>query len=572
LKRLALILGGLAVIGGGGLVGAEYYTSRPQFCGTCHVMDPYYRSWSRDEHSYKHGAWCVDCHYAPGEQHTIKAKFKGLSQVASYFSGRYGAARPRAHVNDASCLTAPCHGDRKYLPKSLLIGEPRTEKRYVAGRETEVQRNPTVHFVHEKHLRIPDKLAETEGQLETVAHRVEAAAPGAYARILAAAQAIPPAAERESKLRALMEELQLGALVPEALELMRLEHLRTRLRQLAGLTCAACHGYDASGEHHVQPADLQTCFTCHFTHQAFNRDTGECLKCHEPPVRQILVHDQFVSLSFQQPAAEGGPSTQPVLMDHRDIVNRKIDCASCHFDVIQGEAAVNARDCTRCHDQQKYHADFEKRTTESVAEYHRQHVAAQRARCADCHRTIQHRLIDVMHVASSADYLQPVLNDCQHCHPDHHGEQVKLLMGVGGVGVTRAMPNAMFGSRINCRACHIKSATDLKGDDLIKATEDTCIACHGADYERLFQQWRNEIDSYLKEAEDSLARVERQMDDWRSRGATVPEDVKAAFDEARANVQFIRAGNGIHNKNYALKLLDVSIGKLDEAVARLMPK
>ena len=45
-----------------------------------------------------------------------------------------------------------------------------------------------------------------------------------------------------------------------------------------------------------------------------------------------------------------------------------------------------------------------------------------------------------------------------------------------------------------------------------------------------------------------------------------------AFEEARANVQFIRAGNGIHNKNYALKMLDVSISKLDEAAVKLMPQ
>lgn len=569
LKKFAVIVGALAILGGGGMVGAEYYTSRPQFCGTCHVMDVYYRSWNSDEHGYKHHARCVDCHYAPGEQHTIKAKFKGLSQVASYFSGRYGAARPRAHVSDASCLTASCHGDRKYLPKSLSIGQPRLEKRFVAGRETEVQRNPTVHFVHEKHLQIGGKLAENDGQLSEIAQRLKAAAPEAFDRIRAAALSVPSSAERQKNLRGLLAELHLEGLLPDATELMRLEHLRTRLLQLSGLTCAACHGYDETGGHHVQPADLQACFTCHFNGQAFNRDTGECLKCHEPPVRQILVHQQFVDLSFKQPGVEGAPSTQPVLMDHRDIVNRQIDCASCHFDVIKGEAVVTARDCVHCHDQQKYLDEFENRTIETVAEYHRQHVAAQRARCMDCHRAIQHRLIDAIHVADSDRYLQPVLDDCQHCHPSHHTEQVRLLMGIGGQGLRGAMPNAMFGSRINCRACHTKSTIDLKGDALVKATETTCIACHGADYERLFQQWRNEIDTYLKEAEAAQARVEKLINEWRSRGAVIPETVVAAFEEASINVRLVRAGNGIHNKTYALALLDISVRKLDEAAGAL---
>ena len=47
-RRLAVTFGVLVVVAGAGLGGAEYYTSRPQFCGTCHVMEPYYVSLSRD--------------------------------------------------------------------------------------------------------------------------------------------------------------------------------------------------------------------------------------------------------------------------------------------------------------------------------------------------------------------------------------------------------------------------------------------------------------------------------------------------------------------------------------------
>ena len=573
LKKAGLILLGLVLLAGGGMIGAEYYTARPQFCATCHVMGTYYDSWSLDSHSGEPNTWCVDCHYAPGEQHTLKAKFKGLSQMASYFTGRYGTARPRAHVSDASCLTAPCHGDRKYLKESLRIGEPRLEKRYVGGQETEVQRNPTVRFVHEKHLNVEEKLAENRAALEVVRRRLQAAAGEDWPKVQAAARSVLPALVRGPNLRKVVRELGLEAHVDDALELMRLEHLRARFEQLGGLTCAACHGYDPSGRSHVLAGDRQTCYTCHFQNHEFNRDTGECLKCHEPPVRQIVVHQQVVELPFHQAEGAAVESTvEPVLMDHRDIVERNIDCASCHLDVIQGEAVVTARDCTHCHDQEVYLKDFESRTTETVAEYHRLHVAAQRAKCMDCHRAIEHRLIEPERVAEGVTYLEPILNDCQHCHPSHHHQQMDLLMGVGGRGVPGSMPNAMFGSRINCRACHTKAATDLKGDGLIKATEATCVACHGDDYARLFQQWRNEIETSVKEAEAALTRVEGMMHEWRSRGAEVPEGVSDALEQARANVHFVRSGNGIHNKAYALKLLDWSIRSLDEAVMRLMPE
>ena len=110
-------------------------------------------------------------------------------------------------------------------------------------------------------------------------------------------------------------------------------------------------------------------------------------------------------------------------------------------------------------------------------------------------------------------------------------------MGTGGMGMIGAMPNAMFGSRLNCRACHTKPGMDLKGNELVEATKATCIACHGQDYEHLYDQWRNEIDTYLREAEEAVARVEKQVDDWRSRGAEVPATILETLHEASVNVQ-----------------------------------
>src|SRR5581483_7924969 len=102
---------------------------------------PYYDSWKGDFHGSKLEVACVECHYAPGERTTVMAKLRGLSQVASYVSGRYGAARPRAHVDNLSCLTSKCHGDLKFMDKELSLG--------------------TVKFTHAKHLQFDDKKKET---------------------------------------------------------------------------------------------------------------------------------------------------------------------------------------------------------------------------------------------------------------------------------------------------------------------------------------------------------------------------------------------------------------------------
>lgn len=567
LRTLGLISLVFLVLGAVGVGGAEHYTAQPNFCGSCHIMEPYYQSWSHDLHGAKLDVRCVDCHYAPGEQHTVMAKFRGLSQAASYFSGRSGKSRPRAHVADASCLTSKCHGDEEYLSTTLVIGEPRVETRFIGDQAVQIDRQPTVRFVHAKHLRVDERLAEAIETQQGLAGRLKAnLSPGDFDRIKQVAVSVEPAAQRQSKMLDLLKEVSGEGEKADALEFMRLEHARVRLEQLKGITCAACHTFDATGENHFK-VNQQVCFTCHFMNQSFNRETGECLKCHEPPSRMIAVHSLTTTTTTTRPTVTTKDAS--AMMDHRDIVERKIDCASCHLDVIQRGPAVSERECGHCHDQERYLRGFATRSTETVEDYHRIHVAAQHARCTDCHRAIVHRLIEPSLVGTSEDFLLPVLNDCRHCHPNHHEEQVDLLAGVGGLGVARPMPNAMFGSRLNCRACHVQSGSDFKGDPLIKATESTCVACHSDDYRRLFEQWLSEIKNYIEEAESSLRRADERIDALKKAGKSIPEHVRQQVDLARHNIRLVSAGNGIHNKNYALQLLDLSIRDLDEAMVTL---
>src|SRR6516225_8596505 len=95
-KRIGITALILIVISAIGLAIADHKTSQPEFCGSCHIMKPYYESWHADVHGGKLEIACVECHYAPGERESFTAKLRGLSQVASYISGRYGASRPRA--------------------------------------------------------------------------------------------------------------------------------------------------------------------------------------------------------------------------------------------------------------------------------------------------------------------------------------------------------------------------------------------------------------------------------------------------------------------------------------------
>jgi len=111
------LIAGLA--GGLGIVGvwtSVELSSRPQFCGSCHIMKPYYESWRQSSHQM---VACVECHIAPGVTAEVRKKYEGLSMVASYFTGTYGT-NPWTEIEDAACLQ--CH-ERRLLAGKELFGD-----------------------------------------------------------------------------------------------------------------------------------------------------------------------------------------------------------------------------------------------------------------------------------------------------------------------------------------------------------------------------------------------------------------------------------------------------------------
>lgn len=107
------ILLGFAVIG---MFAFIQVSSTPTFCGSCHIMKPYYQSW---KHSSHNRIACVECHIAPGLGAEARKKFEALSMVAKYFTGTYGT-KPWAEVDDAACLR--CHERRLLEGKVVYHG------------------------------------------------------------------------------------------------------------------------------------------------------------------------------------------------------------------------------------------------------------------------------------------------------------------------------------------------------------------------------------------------------------------------------------------------------------------
>ncbi len=141
-KRVPVLptLWGCALIAGfafivGGIAFAEY-SMQPEFCRSCHIMEPYYQAW----HDSTHGdVPCGDCHFEPGWQHTIKGKFEASSQAVKYITNTYGS-KPHAEVRDVSCMRDGCHEHR------LLEGRADWTLNAPSGRPV------TIQFDHAPHL------------------------------------------------------------------------------------------------------------------------------------------------------------------------------------------------------------------------------------------------------------------------------------------------------------------------------------------------------------------------------------------------------------------------------------
>ncbi len=118
--RVAAVLGAFFFVGTLLAAFSGIYTSRPEFCRSCHNMEPYYVSWKESSHSH---VSCVKCHFPPGVGEKIRGKMLGLVQLAKYVTSSEGP-RPAAEVPDASCLRSGCHEERLLAGKVDFNGVP----------------------------------------------------------------------------------------------------------------------------------------------------------------------------------------------------------------------------------------------------------------------------------------------------------------------------------------------------------------------------------------------------------------------------------------------------------------
>lgn len=344
------------------LVGSiESYTGTPGFCGTsCHIMEPTYQSWKGDKHSgnaEKKVVSCVQCHYAPGERRTLKAKAKGMGQLFTYLATGEKEIRKATHIDDRSCMASACHPKGDFFTKKLKYTE----------------REGAVPFEHKAHM-----AKAIEGQVLhcSSCHRQ---VPGSKKHFEVSKDLCYTCHFRNSEFNKGLAKCELCHAIPTN-SLQKQKNAEQGDNPITHqslaenkVPCASCHLDVVAGTDDLKP---QACHACHSNPDVLAKgrnmklmhekhvaeQKAGCLDCHIPKQHKKI---DFVNTTLQNCAAchpgqhsyqvmllagperEGVPQT-PGLMQ---AVNT--NCLACHIKEEQLKGTMVAQGdsqaCVSCH-------------------------------------------------------------------------------------------------------------------------------------------------------------------------------------------------------------------------------
>ena len=271
-----------------------------------------------------------------------------------------------------------------------------------------------------------------------------------------------------------------------------------------------------------------TCFLCHFKDGLFNEGLGTCTRCHQIPENTFDL---------------GGG----VKFSHDLAYERGVDCANCHSDLIRGNGEVPPERCTVCHNRE----DDLKRIDDHEF-IHQKHVTDHKVDCLECHLEIQHSL--------DPHRIEHAASDCKLCHPNQHGEQIRMLLGEGGKSIPAqqgGMAVAGFPARPVTRSKKSRPPEPCSGKPPRPSVPNATTK-------------RRPKDSVLVTSsfKDSLADIEANLSRAREavRAANLDEtrtaEITQRLRDLEDDLQFLRVGNSIHNMHYADSLTRALVDKL----------
>ncbi|MFC1614528.1 cytochrome c3 family protein [Gemmatimonadota bacterium] len=264
------------------------YTSRSEFCNTCHYMEPFYQAWKTSTHS---DVSCVTCHYPPGILSTFEGKVKGMEQLFKYATQSYRRSKPWAEIPDASCLRSGCHDKR------LLQGRVKFKEEIIFD-----------HTPHLSGLRRGKQLRCTSCHSQIVQ--------GEHIAVTASTCFLCHFKGKDAEASPSCLKCH-EAPVQTAQRQVSYDHRLIVQRKIA---CLKCHGEMVVGDGAVP---LENCMDCHFEQDRLKRyqDTEFI---HDKHIAQHKVECQRCHLQIQHKSVSRSASVKP-------------ECQTCHPDYHQAQ-------------------------------------------------------------------------------------------------------------------------------------------------------------------------------------------------------------------------------------------
>ena len=264
----------LVFVGGVGSAAFAEYSMQPDFCRSCHIMEPYYQAWHSSTHK---NVPCTDCHFEPGLQNTIKGKFEASSQAAKFITGTYGS-KPHAQIHDVSCMRSGCH-----------------EKRILEGKVdwSPPGYNVTIKFDHKPHLS-----EERRG--------------------------------KELRCVSCHSQIVQGQHLVVTLDTCFLCHMKGkehgRNEQTVG-GCTSCH---------TAPKAKVKLATGDFDHADYLKRGVTCNNCHSESIKGDGQVPRQVCWNCHNQPAQVAQFGETAKMHRAHISEHKVECSSCHLQIEHG--------------------------------------------------------------------------------------------------------------------------------------------------------------------------------------------------------------------------------------------
>ncbi len=271
--------------------GAAWYTSRPVFCNSCHIMEPYYKSWQESSHK---DVTCVECHFPPGIGGKVRGKLLGLVQLLKYVTASAGP-RPAAEIPDASCLRSGCHESR------LLSGRVDL---HVKGADKEI----VIPFDHTPHLQ---------------------------------------AGRRGKTLRCTSCHSQIvqGKHMTVTTTTCILCHFKDKPFNEGLSSCTHCH--------QIPQREFDLGGGVKFTHELAFKNGVDCKNCHADLKRGNGDVPRERCLSCHNREGDLAKIDDHVFMHQKHVTEHKVDCLQCHAPILHKldphKLEHAADDCLSCH-------------------------------------------------------------------------------------------------------------------------------------------------------------------------------------------------------------------------------